>query len=103
MVQKIVWSNEAKENIISIKNYISIDSEYYAYKLINLIYASVQKLLQFPEIGMPVYQSEKYLVRRILIKNYRVLYILKEDIIYIIAVYHQLRQLPNTLDIPESF
>jgi plasmid stabilization system protein ParE len=103
MVQKIIWSNEATENLSSIKNYISIDSEFYAFKLINLIYTSVQKLLQFPEIGMPVYQTEKYLVRRILIKNYRLLYILKDDIIYIIAIYHQLRQLPQTLDIPELF
>lgn len=45
MVHEIVWTSEAKNNLAGIKNYISIDSEYYALKVINLIYLSVQKLL----------------------------------------------------------
>ncbi len=69
MVQQIIWTEEAKNNLTAIKDYISIDSEYYASKIINLIYFSAQKLLNFPEVGMEVYQSEKYKVRRVLVKR----------------------------------
>ncbi len=56
MVQKIIWTTEAQNNIKGIKEYISIDSEFYASKIINLIYFSAQKLLTFPEAGMVIYQ-----------------------------------------------
>ncbi len=103
MVQEIIWTKEARDNLSGIKDYISIDSEYYALKIINLIYFSAQKLLKFPEIGMLVYQTETFLVRRVLVKSYRILYIIKSEKIYIIAVYHQLRQLPKSFIIPIYF
>ncbi|HEY8689224.1 MAG TPA: type II toxin-antitoxin system RelE/ParE family toxin [Chitinophagaceae bacterium] len=103
MVQEIIWATEAKNNLADIKNYISIDSEYYALKIINLIYLSVQKLLKFPEAGMVIYQTEIYKVRRVLIKRYSVLYIIQTNKVYIIAVYHQSKQLPASFDFLESF
>jgi plasmid stabilization system protein ParE len=98
MVQKIIWTREAQININGIKDYISIDSEYYASKVINIIYSSAQKLLTFPEAGMVIYYTEQFNVRRILIKKYRLLYIIHNNRIYIIAVYHQSRELPVSFD-----
>jgi toxin ParE1/3/4 len=98
MVQKIIWTREAKINIKGIRDYISIDSEFYASKIINLIYLSAQKLLTYPEAGMVIYQTAQFNVRRILVKKYRLLYIIDDDKIYIIAVYHQSRQLPSSFD-----
>lgn len=103
MVQKITWTKEAQSNLVEIKDYISIDSEYYALKVITLIYLSVQKLLKFPEAGMEVYQSGKHTVRRILIKRYRILYIIKEETIFIVAVYHQSKQSSSSSDFTELF
>ncbi len=98
MVQKIIWTKEVQINIKGIKDYISIDSEFYASKIINLIYFSAQKLLTFPEAGKVIYQTGLFKVRRILVKKYRLLYVIDTDKIYIIAVYHQSRQLPTTFD-----
>lgn len=70
MVQKIIWTKESKNNLAEIKEYISIDSEYYALKLISLIYLSAQQLLKYPEIGMEVYKSNEHKVRRVLVKRY---------------------------------
>jgi len=98
MVQKIIWTKEAQNNIKSIKDYISADSEFYASKTIHLIYFSAQKLLAFPEAGMIIYKKESLEVRRILIKRYRLLYTINNEEIFIIAVYHQSRQLPPSFD-----
>jgi plasmid stabilization system protein ParE len=103
MVQKIIWTKEAQHNLAEIKDYISIDSEYYALKVITLLYLSVQKLVKFPEAGMEVYQSGKHKVRRVLIKRYRILYIIKAEAIFIIAVYHQSKQSPSSHDFSELF
>ena len=103
MVQKIIWTREAKINIKGIKDYISIDSEFYASKIISLIYFSAQKLVTFPEAGMVIYQTELFKVRRILVKKYRLLYIINNDKIYIIAVYHQSRQVPPSFDFKTDY
>ncbi len=102
MVQKLIWTKEAQNNIKGIKDYVSNDSEFYASKIINLIYLSAQKLLVFPEAGMVIYHTELFKVRRILIKKYRLLYIIHTDKIYIIAVYHQSRQVPASFDFLDS-
>ncbi len=101
MVQKIIWTKESLNNLSDIKDYISTDSEYYALKTINLVYLSAQKLLKFPEIGMVINKTGEFQVRRVLVKSYRLLYIIKDENIYIIAVYHQLRQLPESFNFPD--
>ena len=93
---------QSQNNLKGIKDYISIDSEFYASKIINSIYLSAQKLLTLPEAGMVIYHSELFKVRRILVKKYRLLYIIHTDKIYIIAVYHQSRQLPASFDFLDS-
>ena len=101
MVQKIIWTKESLNNLSDIKDYISTDSEYYASKTINLIYLSAQKLLKFHEVGMVINKAGNFQVRRVLVKSYRLLYIIKDEKIYIIAVYHQLRQLPESFNFPD--
>ena len=74
MVQKMIWTKQAQNNLSAIKEYISIDSEFYASKIISLLYLSAQKLLTFPEAGMIIYQTNLFKVRRILVKNTDSLY-----------------------------
>ena len=69
MVQKIIWTREAQNNLSDIKDYISSASEYYALKTINLIYLSAQKLIKFPEIGRVINKTGEYQVRRVLVKK----------------------------------
>ena len=75
MVQKIEWTEQSKNDLFKIKEYIASDSLFRAERTIQLIYSSVQRLISYPEIGMVIHSSEKYLVRRILVKNYRVIYV----------------------------
>ena len=99
MVQKIIWTAQAKKDLTDIKDYIALDSLYYAKRMIYLIYQSCKKLRSQPEIGMFLSEEEGFKLRRILIKRYRVIYTEYNGNIYIIAIYHQARLLPAKFDI----
>jgi toxin ParE1/3/4 len=102
MVQKIIWTKQAQNNLVEIKNYIALDSLYYAKRIIYFIYQSCNQLISHPEIGMLLYKQDNFLLRRILVKKYRVIYTIYSGNIYIIAVYHQSRILPTKFDVPSS-
>lgn len=98
MVQKIVWTEQSKNDLLKIKDYISADSAYQAERIIKLIYSSIQKLIAQPDIGKIIYTSEKYLVRRLLVKSYRIIYTFHSGIVSILAVQHQSRELETYFD-----
>jgi toxin ParE1/3/4 len=84
MVQ-IIWTEEARRNLTKIKDYISKDSLYYAEKLINELFQKELKL------------------RKLLFKSYRIIYLLKPEAVYIVAIYHQARQLPSNFDLQDLY
>ncbi len=99
MVPKIIWTIQAKNDLLEIKNFIALDSLYYAKRMVYLIYQSCKKLSSQPEIGMRLFEQDGFQLRRILIKRYRVIYTFYTGNIYIIAVYNQARLLPAKFDI----
>ncbi len=99
MVQKINWTKQSENDLSKIKDYISADSLFQAERIIKLIYLSAQKLIIYPEIGKIFYASEKYLVRRILVKRYRIIYVFHEEIISILSVQHQSKELETDFDL----
>ena len=98
MVQKIKWTIQSRNDLAKIKEYISSDSQYQAERIIRLIYLSAQKLLTHPEIGKVIYSSEKFVVRRIIVKSYWLIYVFHNEVISILAVYHQRRELEFNFD-----
>lgn len=94
MVPKVIWTLQAKNDLLEIKNFIALDSLFYAKRMVYLIYQSCSKLAKQPEVGMPLFKQDGFLLRRILIKRYRVIYTFHNENIYIIAVYNQARLLP---------
>ena len=99
MVPKIEWTEQSKNDLSRIKEYIAADSLFHAERIIKLLYFSVQKLISHPEIGKVIYRSGQFFVRRILIKRYRVLYIFYSDTIFILAVQHQSHELETDFDL----
>lgn len=102
MVQKIEWTRQSKNDLLKIKEYIAADSLFQSERIINLIYFSVQILASYPEMGKIIYRSEKYLVRRILIKSYRAIYTFHSERIFILSVQHQSKQLESDFDLTFS-
>lgn len=69
MVQ-ITWTESAGNDLIDIKEYISLDSELQAELFIEALYTKVQVLSKFPEIGKPVPELPETNYRELLFKRY---------------------------------
>ena len=89
----IQWTEPAIQDLESIKNYISKDSEHYAIIFLEKIFLSLENLISFPEIGRRVPEAEKENIREIIYSNYRIIYKLEENRILILAIIHGSRNL----------
>ena len=98
MVQQIIWSKEAENNLLEIKQYIAQDSVLYAEKIVKGIVEKIQTLISHPEQGMLVLKSNNISYRRLLYKSYRIIYFYRQSIIYVVAIFHQARQIPDHFD-----
>ena len=90
---QIVWTLGAINDLDSIGEYIALDSELAAKKLIKEIISKAELLADNPYRGRPI--PDKFLgdYRQILHKSYRIIYSVKKDAIYISSIYHQKRLL----------
>jgi addiction module RelE/StbE family toxin len=90
---EIKWTSNALDELDDIALYISKDSPNYAHILINQIYEMVGHLKDFPKFGRKVPEYNNSNLREILYKNYRIIYLIKEDHLEIISVIYGSRRL----------
>ena len=85
----IEWTDEAIFWLKDIHDFISEDNKRIAKKIVKEIYAKVQILTTFPQIGY-MYPNDKNLEIRILLYgHYRIAYLIKdENNIAILGVFH---------------
>lgn len=79
---------QAVEDLENISQYIGKDSPEFASMLIKKIFASVEILNQFPNMGRIVPEFENEALREIIIRNYRIIYQVKELSIEILTIFH---------------
>ncbi len=90
---EIKWTSNALEELDDIANYISKDSPKYAQILIKQIYEMISHLEQFPKFGRQVPEYNNPNLREILYKNYRIIYLIKQNHLEIISIIHGSRLL----------
>jgi toxin ParE1/3/4 len=90
---KLVWSKEARNDLVVIRAYIARDSELHAAILVAKLINAAEGLKQFPEMGRKAMISRRGVVREILCDNYRIFYRLKPELIDILGVIHTAREL----------
>lgn len=95
---KVLWTENAIEDLLTIKEYISEDSPARAESWILELFNSGESLVNLPIRGriVPEFKQEK--LRELLIDNYRLVYRIKKTSIEIITVFEGHRQL-NKKDI----
>lgn len=76
-----------------IKEYIKRDSNFYANKTIAEIYAKIEKLKYFPCLGRYVPEFNSKILRELIYKSYRIIYIFNSNNIYILRVIHHSRNI----------
>ena len=93
---KVKWTDFAIENLIAIGDYIEKDSHFYAQRMVNSLFNSVDILEQHPLAGRVVPEFNNRNIRELICGSYRIVYKLITKIdINIITVHHSAKLLKN--------
>ncbi len=82
------WTTEAQTWLKDIYDYIAQDNPVAAANVANGIFEKAQLLLEFPEIGYRYESSDFGDVRILLYGHYRIAYVVNNDVIDILGVFH---------------
>ncbi len=85
---KLTWSPRAIKDLEGICEYIGKDSEYYAKFFAQKIVVMIEKIPEFPEIGRIVPEYNESNLRERILRNYRIVYRLKPELVEIVTIFH---------------
>lgn len=92
---KVIWTAKAERQLDQIFEYIATDSELYAYRLVNQIINRAESLAQFPKKGQEVPEYQREDIRQVIVKPYRVVYLLKDQTVEILSIVHGRQLMPE--------
>ena len=75
----IYWTDEAELWLKNIHDYIALDKNTIAKKVVTEIYQKVQILQSFPRIGYEYENSQDKEIRILLYGHYRIAYLIKDE------------------------
>lgn len=90
---KLIWSPLALNRLEEIIDYISIDNQWNADKFAENIFEIVELLYEFPDAGRIVPELNNNDYRELIFGNYRIIYKLFQNNIFILTIRHSKRLL----------
>lgn len=93
---KVTWSPLAIERVLEIAAWIAAERPDAAEKLVDGIFAAVERLREFPESGRKVPEFERPELREIIYRKYRIVYRTESDVVEILTVRHSLQLLEES-------
>ena len=90
---RVRWTDNALRHLLDIYEYISLNSPFYAQRMVDRLTTRSEQIADFPMSGrnVPEYFSED--IRELIEKPYRIIYRIKPDQIDVLAVVHGARLL----------
>ncbi len=88
---KVIWTDPALDDLRSIVDYIAADSPVYAERFGTRLVEAPRRLEDFPRIGRVVPEFEDENIRELICGSYRIVYQLRGDICFIVAIVHSSR------------
>jgi toxin ParE1/3/4 len=85
---KVVWTDEASQQLEGIFTFMARNSELYAHQLVNKIVARADALGDFPEMGRNPERYEDPNIRELVVALYIVVYYIARVEILILTVVH---------------
>jgi addiction module RelE/StbE family toxin len=93
---KVFWTEAALKQLESIRDYLAQTSPEYAHKIAERLVKRSEQIGAFPHSGRMVPEYEIDEVRQVIERSYRIIYLIKEDRIEVLAVIHtSRRELPQ--------
>ena len=91
---KVVWMEQAIDDLTNIANFASQYSEQYASAIVSKLFNKADILKTMPRIGRMVPEKEEDTLRELIEGNYRIIYEIKgAERIEILTVHHSARPL----------
>ena len=90
---EIIWSDLAVEDLRSIYEFIAADSVFYASRQVERLIARTEQLQAFPASGRVVPEFDNPDLRELIEGNYRIIYKLGSEMVYIVRVHHASRMI----------
>ena len=101
---KIVWSENAKNNLQNYKQNSKIITAGKVDIYINNLIEYVNSLSSCPELGKFLFNKNNFEIRQLIYNMHKIFYGIKKDTIYILVVSHTSRDLTNIIkDIKNIF
>ena len=97
MAFKIIWSEQARDDLQSIVLFIARDNPPVAEAFGYLLMSKVDSLAQFPQLGRAVPEENDETVREIIVRPYRVIYkvLAEKRVVAIARIWHGARGEPE--------
>ncbi len=89
----VIWSEPAKADLRSIHDYIAHDSKHYAKKVTHDIREKTDGLNELPKLGRKIPELNEDSVRELSLYSYRIIYEIKGQDIFVLAVAHRRQDL----------
>jgi len=89
----VIWTQPAKADLRSIHDFIAHDSRHYAKKVVQDIREKSDILEQLPKSGKKIPELNDDQVRELSLYSYRIIYEIKEQGVFVLAVVHKRRDL----------
>ena len=101
MAFKIIWSEQARDDLQAIVLFIAQDNPPVAESFGYSLMSKVDLLAQFPQVGRVVPEENDETIREIIFRSYRIIYkiFMEKEIVAIARVWHGARGEP---DIPSQ-
>lgn len=94
---EIVWSDVALEQLDEIANYIALDKPDAASRLVKKVFSTVERLEKFPDSGHTPLEIPNSIYRELTVKPCRIFYRREDNLILIVYVMREERQLRRLL------
>jgi len=84
---KLIWTDESLKRLIEIEDFIAVDNPTRAEDFIDFLINKADLMPENPQMGRVVPEFSSPKIRELIVKNYRIVYRIRESIIEILTVF----------------
>lgn len=90
---RVNWTSQALSDLEAIGDFIARDAPSFAQIFVNKVFLSVERLENFPYSGRIVPEISQDNIREIIFGSYRIVYLVNNEEVNILTIFHSSRQL----------
>lgn len=95
---RIRWTERSSSQLVQITEYIAEERPQAAERMLHRLREAVQKVGEAPFVGRMVPELQVPSIREKIVGPYRVIYLVLDESVVVLSIYHSRRQLPETVE-----